>query len=157
MDSLKMLMKQEKKHELLLFVVLVVYILFNKKTPECIAKYIDNIYGQIVVVLLAFTVFVSTNPIVGVLAFFAAYEFIRRSSAATGIYGIESFTPTEEKKAEVMKAMNPEPVLTLEEELVEKLAPISPNKVVGLNDEGSFQPVLNDLHGAVAPDFDGVI
>jgi hypothetical protein len=157
MDSLKFLMKQEKQHEIVLFVLLVLYIIFNERTPDEIAKYVDNIYGQILVVLLAVTVFVSTNPVVGVLAFFAAYEFIRRSSHATGTFGIETFTPTEDKKAETMKAMNPVPSKTLEEELVESLTPIAPNNDVGASDEGTFQPVLNNLYGAVAPDYDGVI
>jgi hypothetical protein len=157
MDSLKFLMRQEKQHELVLFVLLVAYIVFNPQTPSALARYIDNVYGQVVVVLIAITIFVSTNPIVGVLAFFAAYEFIRRSTVSTGSWGIESFTPTEDKKAEVMKAMNPDPSLTLEEELVEKLTPIAPNNEVGASDSGSFQPVLGNLYGAVEPDYDGVI
>ncbi len=53
--------------------------------------------------------------------------------------------------------MNPAPVKTLEEELVDSLVPISPNDDIGLSDGGSFQPVLGSLHGAVEPDYQGVI
>jgi hypothetical protein len=56
-----------------------------------------------------------------------------------------------------MTAMNPDPVKTLEEELVDTLVPITPNNDIGLSDGGSFQPVLGELYGAVAPDYDGVI
>jgi hypothetical protein len=53
--------------------------------------------------------------------------------------------------------MNPAPVKTLEEELVDSLVPISPNDNIGLTDGGSFQPVLGPLYGAVEPDYQGVI
>jgi hypothetical protein len=110
------------------------------------------------VVIIAITLFLSTNPVVGILGFLAAYEFIRRSSRTVGVYGIETFSPTENKKQEVMTAMNPAPVKTLEEELVESLVVISPNNEnSGLSDGGSFQPVLGELYGAVAPEYDGVI
>jgi hypothetical protein len=113
--------------------------------------------GQVIVVILAITLFLSTNPVVGILGFLAAYEFIRRASRVTGVYGIETFSPTEKKKQEVMTAMNPAPVKTLEEELVDTLVPISPNDNIGLTDCGSFQPVLGELYGAVEPEYDGVI
>ncbi len=157
MDTLRTLMRQEKQHEIVIFVLLVLYIVFTPAVPLGLAEYAESTIGQIIVVILAITLFLSTNPVVGILAFFAAYEFIRRSSRATGVYGIETFSPTEEKKQAVMTAMNPAPVKTLEEELVDSLVPITPNNDIGSSDGGSFQPVLGPLYGAVAPDYDGVI
>lgn len=157
MDTLRTLMRQEKQHEIVIFVLLVLYIVFTPAVPLALAEYAESTIGQIIVVILAITLFLSTNPVVGILAFFAAYEFIRRSSRATGVYGIETFSPTEEKKQVVMTAMNPAPVKTLEEELVDSLVPITPNNDIGSSDGGSFQPVLGPLYGAVAPDYDGVI
>lgn len=157
MDTLRTMMRQEKQHEIVIFVLLVLYIVFTPSVPLGIAEYAESIYGQVFIVIIAITIFLSTNPVVGVLAFFAAYEFIRRSSRATGSFGIETFSPTETKKKEVMTAMNPEPLQTLEEELVQKLVPISPNHDIGSTDGGSFQPVLGQLYGAVAPDYEGVM
>jgi hypothetical protein len=159
MDTFRSLMRQEKQHEMVIFVLLVLYIVFTPSVPLGIAEYAESIYGQLFVVVLAITLFLSTNPVVGILAFFAAYEFIRRSGYATGRYGLEPFfpSPTESKKAEVMTAMNPEPSETLEEELVKKLVKITPNHDIGSTDGGSFQPVLGPLYGATAPDYDGVI
>jgi hypothetical protein len=133
------------------------YIVFTPSVPHALAEYAESTTGQIIVIILAITLFVSTNPVVGILGFLAAYEFIRRSSHVTGVYGIETFSPTEQKKQEVMTAMNPAPVKTLEEELVDNLVPISPNDNIGLTDGGSFQPVLGPLYGAVEPDYQGVI
>ena len=150
-------MRQEKQHERVIFVLLILYIVFTPSVPRAIAEYAESLTGQIIVVILAITLFLSTNPVVGILGFLAAYEFIRRSSRVTGVYGIETFSPTEEKKQKVMTAMNPEPMKTLEEELVDSLVVISPNDDIGSTDGFSFQPVLGKLYGAVEPDYDGVI
>ena len=157
MDTINTLMRQEKQHEMVIFVLLILYIVFTPSVPHALAEYAESTTGQIIIIILAITLFVSTNPVVGILGFLAAYEFIRRSSHVTGIYGIKTFSPTEQKKQEVMAAMNPAPVKTLEEELVDTLVPISPNDNIGLTDGGSFQPVLGPLHGAVEPDYQGVI
>jgi hypothetical protein len=157
MDTFNTLMRQEKQHEMVIFVLLILYIVFTPSVPQALAEYAESTIGQVIVIILAITLFLSTNPVVGILGFLAAYEFIRRSSRTTGVYGIETFSPTEQKKQEVMTAMNPAPVKTLEEELVDSLVPISPNDDIGLSDGGSFQPVLGSLHGAVEPDYQGVI
>ena len=157
MDTFNTLMRQEKQHEMAIFVLLILYIVFTPSVPQALAEYAESTIGQVIVIILAITLFLSTNPVVGILGFLAAYEFIRRSSRTTGVYGIETFSPTEQKKQEVMTAMNPAPVKTLEEELVDSLVPISPNDDIGLSDGGSFQPVLGSLHGAVEPDYQGVI
>ncbi len=150
-------MRQEKQHEMVIFVLLILYIVFTPDVPQGLAVYAESTVGQLVIIILAITLFLSTNPVVGILGFLAAYEFIRRASRVTGVYGIKTFSPTEQKKQEIMKAMNAEPVKTLEEELVDNLVPISPNDDIGLTDGGSFQPVLGPLYGAVEPDYQGVI
>ena len=150
-------MRQEKQHEMVIFVLLILYIVFTPAVPAALTQYAESTTGQVIVVILAITLFLSTNPVVGILGFLAAYEFIRKSSHVTGVYGIETFSPTEQKKQEVMTAMNPAPTKTLEEELVDTLVPISPNDNIGLTDGGSFQPVLGDLYGAVEPEYDGVM
>jgi hypothetical protein len=157
MDTFNTLMRQEKQHEMVIFVLLILYIVFTPDVPQGLAVYAESTVGQLVIIILAITLFLSTNPVVGILGFLAAYEFIRRASRVTGVYGIETFSPTEQKKQEIMKAMNPEPVKTLEEELVDNLVPITPNDDIGLTDGGSFQPVLGPLYGAVEPDYQGVI
>jgi hypothetical protein len=157
MDTFRTLMREEKQHEMVIFVLLILYIVFTPAVPHALAEYAESTIGQVIVVILAITLFLSTNPVVGILGFLAAYEFIRRSSHSTGVYGIKTFSPTEQKKQAVMTAMNPVAVKTLEEELVDTLVPITPNNDIGLSDGGSFQPVLGELYGAVDPEYDGVM
>jgi len=158
METFRTLMREEKQHEMVIFVLLILYIVFTPSVPSALAEYAESTMGQVIVVILAITLFLSTNPVVGILGFLAAYEFIRRASHVTGVYGIETFSPTEKRRQEVMTAMNPAPSMTLEEELVQSLVAISPNdENAGLSDGGSFQPVLGDLYGAVEPEYDGVM
>ena len=79
MKYLKKLAKAEKKHELLLAVIFIIYLLFDIQTPHILAKPIDSLTGNIVVVLLAVSMFIYTNHLLGILALVVAYTLISRS------------------------------------------------------------------------------
>lgn len=145
MESYHNLFKQSNHHQLALLVVLIVYSVFNIQTPSMIANLIDNIYGNIVVVLLAFYMFVHANPIVGVVGLFVAYEVIRRSSHSTGSLAIERYLPTESKKNGHFSAFNQFPV-TLEEEVVSQMAPLV--ETAGPSNL-QYHPVSEDIHDAM--------
>jgi hypothetical protein len=110
-----------------------------------LAKLIDNIYGNIVVIIAAFYLFAHSNPIVGVVGLFAAYELIRRSSHSTGTLAIERYLPTEIKKSGHFSAFNQFPI-TLEEEVVKKMAPLvesaGPSNL-------NYKPASDDTHNAM--------
>ena len=80
MRLLRDLMKTEQKHQLLLGLLLAIYLLFNIETPKPLADLVDTPIGNVVVVLLALSVFISSGPLVGILAFIAAHCLIKRSS-----------------------------------------------------------------------------
>ena len=84
MKNLNDLLKAEKRHQLLLGVVFVIYILMNVQTPRTLAGLVDNLYGNIAVVVIALSVFTQSSPVVGILALVAAYELIKRSNVGTG-------------------------------------------------------------------------
>ena len=140
------------RHQLLLLVVLILYIVLNIQTPPTLAHLIDNIYGNIAVILCAFYLLANSNPIVGVIALFAAYELIKRSSHSTGTTAIQKFLPSEMKKGVHISAFNQFPV-TLEEEVVSQMAPIvKSNEAPNMN----YSPVLDALHDAAPLNYDGV-
>ena len=56
---MKNIFKTDKKHQFLLGIVLIIYILADIQTPLELAKLIDNVYGNIVVVLIALSIFVN--------------------------------------------------------------------------------------------------
>ena len=145
MESYKDLLKKSNQHQLILLVVFIVYILLNVQTPSMLATLIDNIYGNVVVVLMALFVLTHMNPIVGVVALYAAYELIQRSSVSTGSAAIRRYLPTEIKKGKHFSAFNQFPV-TLEEEVVKQMAPLvetsGPNHL-------HYKPVANETYNAV--------
>ena len=153
MFSVKGFIKAEKRHQLLLSVVFIIYILLNVQTPKMLAGLIDNLVGNVVVVLVALTILMNSQPVVGVLALVVAYELIRRSSVSTGTYAIANYLSSEKAKVEDFAKYNDFPV-TLEEEVVSKMAPLVRNDDAP---HSEYTPVLDDLHDAAGVDYDGVI
>lgn len=152
MFSVKKFIKAEKSHQLLLSVVFVIYILLNVQTPKMLAGLVDNLVGNVVVVLVALTILMNSHPVVGVLALVVAYELIRRSSVSTGTYAIANYLSSEKEKIEDFAKYNDFPV-TLEEEVVSKMAPLVRNDDAPYSE---YTPVLDDLHDAAGVDYDGV-
>jgi hypothetical protein len=128
------LYKSARKHELLLTVLIVLYIVLNVPTPSIIASYVDTPLGNIAVVVIALSLFMHSHAVVGVLGLFAAYVLIRRSSRSAAI---ESYVPSERRKSEELSAFNQFPV-TLEEQMVALRAPLA-DTAVG-SGTASFHP-----------------
>ena len=147
--------KAQKTSSFLLAIVLIIYIICNIKTPIDLAKLIDNIIGNIVVVVIALCIFAGdTSPkIVGILSLLAGYILIKRSSEANGTYGLRNYVPSEEKKAIDFSQYNDFPI-TLEEEVVAKMAPLVTNPSVP---NANYKPVLDGLHDAAPINYEGVI
>tara|TARA_B110000285_G_scaffold235182_1_gene315391 strand:+ start:1551 stop:2015 length:465 start_codon:yes stop_codon:yes gene_type:complete len=145
MESYKDLFKKSNQHHLILLGVLVLYILLNIQTTPVLAKLIDTVYGNIAIVLLAFGFLTHSNPIVGVVALYAAYELIQRSSVTTGSAAISRYLPTEMKKGNHLSAFNQFPI-TLEEEVVKQMAPLvetsGPSHL-------HYKPAADDTHDAM--------
>jgi hypothetical protein len=114
-----------RKHEMLLTVLIILYIVLNVPTPDVIAPYVDTPLGNIAVVLVALSLFTHSHAVVGVLGLFAAYVLIRRSSSSSPI---EAYVPSEKRKSEELSALNQFPV-TLEEQMVALRAPLADTEV----------------------------
>ena len=101
-----------------LAVLLVAYIVLNIKTPSMLTKAIDSTIGNVVVVVIALSLFYTKNPVLIVLGVITAYEIIRRSSVSTGTYAMEHSLASEKKKAKAMKKYNEPVEKTLEEQKI---------------------------------------
>ena len=138
--------KKENFSQLLLLIVLVIYIVFNIQTPSSIAPYIDNIYSNVIIILLAFFTLMHVNPILGIIALFAAYELIRRSADATGTTTIKKYLPSQSKTNQHLNAFNQFPV-TLEEQMVKKMAPLVQSSGPSQLD---YKPMDDNAHQAMS-------
>jgi hypothetical protein len=141
MDFIKKALKLEKDHQKILAALLAVYIVFHLQTTDFLAPMIDTLFGKVVVVVVALTLFAHSGPLVGILGLIAAYELINRSSMTTGTYGLNNFIQTEVKKVKQMANMNNmnNTSVTLEEEVVDNMPPyVSDTHVT----QASYKPIL---------------
>ena len=162
MKILKSVIKTEQQHQLLLTVVFIIYILFDIQLPHVLANMVDSLTGNIVVALLALSLFVYTTPMLGILGFIVAYIMVTRSSSKKGSALNKKYIPSEKSKmnnfikyneATEFSKYNEYP-RTLEEDMVAQMAPlVKPAE----NDTSSFKPVLDNDNHAAPIDYDGVV
>jgi len=149
------LIKVENRNQLILGVVFILYILIQTKTPEPIAEYINTPLGNIVVVIISISTFYYSNPIVGILGFVAAYELIRRSKLTSrNSFLINRVLSNESSKFKTMEKLNIDrKVVTLEEEMVGKMAPLVKHDI---SYNTAYKPILDTFHDAAPIDYEGV-
>lgn len=151
MDNLKELFKKDKVGELILCFLFIIYLIMGYKTPEPIAVIIDSIGGKIILLIIVILLFIHANPILAVLSLFVGFVLVRNSSMVTGTDAIKKFLPSETKKGCEMSAYNFTPQnqfpYTLEQEVVQKMAPIS---VGGSVNNATYKPLLENLHDAAS-------
>lgn len=141
MESVIKVLKRENK-EYVVIALMSLFIITNMQVPSIIAQLVDTLFGRIIVIICALSLFF-VHHVLGAVALIFAYELIRRSEQNTGTYQMRHFLPGEVKKGQHFDAMNQFPV-TLEEEMVEKLVPIS-NQNLG---SPEFKPVMDKVHEA---------
>lgn len=130
--------------EIIALAVFVLYIVFPIENPQFISNMVDTPLGMVGVLAVTLYLFFNANPLVAILYVFVAYELLRRSSKQTGKAAIQEHTPTQAKKDKKMEKMNPAKKETLEEEVVEKMAPIGHSDPVVFS-ESAFKPIAEDV------------
>lgn len=144
-DSIKSL----KPLEIGTLVFFILFIILPVKIPNAFSGVFDSTIGVLVLFIITITLFIYINPILGVIFILVAYELIRRSSLMMGkpITQILSSDNTSQgtKDAELSK-MNPTSSPTLEEDVIQTMAPASKDfiKLEGSN----FKPIMEPVKGA---------
>ena len=144
MDNLNLLRK-DKRAELILTILFIIYFVMGYNTPEPIAKVVDTMVGKIVIFIAVIALFMYTNPILAVLGLLVAFDLMRRAALATGNDAVRNYLPNEEKKTSQLNAYNQFPY-TLEQEMVKKMTPAVHNS--SAMTKASFSPVLENLYDA---------
>lgn len=136
--------------ELVLFVLFLLYLLFPVPTPAMVIPYINTNLGIGMIIIIALYMLFYTTPILGVLTLFVAYELLRRSSngLVRSKVPLVRHTPSQPRKDKEMKKMNPTVEVTLEEEVVNKMAPVGKSSAVGEMVQSSFKPIQETVEGA---------
>ena len=155
MQNLKQLIATENRHQIVLGVVFLLYIVSNFQIPEALAEMVNTPIGNAIVIVLGLSMLAMANPIIGVIGLVAAYELLKRSGQASMSAG---GLPSESSKLADMKQYNQFPK-TLEEEIVNKMVPLVHHN--SAYTEGSvgiqYKPVLDDTQNAAPINYEGVI
>ena len=141
------ILKSFNNLELILLSCFIIYIVFPISTPSFLAGFIESSLGMLLLFLVTIFLFFYTNPILGVIFVFVAYELLRRSSHLIGKAAIIQHTPSQLKKDIEMSSMNPPKRETLEEEMVEKMAPVGKSEL-SIYTPSSFKPVAESVGSA---------
>jgi len=130
-----------------LLVVFILYLVLPIQTPQVLAGTVDSPLGMLTIFIVTIYLFFYSNPVLAIVYVFVAYELLRRSSQVTGRVGIVQYTPTQVKKDSELRAMNPPVVETLEEQVVQKMAPIGRSDPI-VYTSSTFKPVAEKIDGA---------
>ena len=121
-------------------VLLVCFIMMDLKVPDNMAKGVNSMGGQVVLVGITIFLFTQTHPIIGILFAITAFELIN-SSNNMSMYTISQYLPSEDRKKKQMDSYNEVPYSSLEEEMVDSVSPLPEHQSVvsGAN----YMPVLS--------------
>ena len=143
--SIPNVFKSFSRLETILLVVFILYIVLPIQTPNFLAGAIDSSLGMLSIFIITVYLFFHVNPILAVVYIFVAYELLRRSCKITGQTPIVEYTPTQVKKDQYMKEMNPPThVVSLEEEIIHQMAPIGKSDPTTYIDT-SYKPIADKL------------
>lgn len=136
--------------EIAALVVFIVYLIFPFETPSFLVGTVNTPIGLMVIFVITLYLFFYTNPVLGIIYIFVAYELLRRSSTQFLKPRVIDYTVTEDKRMNEMVSMNPpNPIvsITLEEEVVQKMNPARSQFLAG-GISSSFKPVTGRCTGA---------
>jgi hypothetical protein len=142
--DIKKVFKSLTKIEIALLIVFVLYIVLPIQTPDFLSGSVDSSLGMLTIFVVTVFLFLNVNPVVAIVYIFVGYELLRRSARKPGRVTLMKYTPTQAKKDMEMKAMNPVQEKTLEEEIVDMMAPIGrsdPNVYM----DTTFKPVADKV------------
>jgi len=141
------MMKSFSTTEMILLAGFIIFIVAPISIPSFLAGIFDSSLGMLMLFIMTLFLFFYVNPILGVVFIFVAYELLRRSAQFTSRTTIMQYTPTQEKKNVQMKAMNPVKIESLEEEVVNKMAPVG-HSDISVYTTSTFKPVADKVGSA---------
>ena len=137
------------KMEFGMLALFIIYLVMDIYPPEIVASYIDTSIGMVGILLLTLYVFMNYSPVLGVVFLFVAYEIVRRSARVNNRVPMIMYTPSQANKDAELSAMNPPVAASLEEEVVEQMAPVGKSSLISYT-MSEYKPVSSDIHNASA-------
>lgn len=134
--------------EIILFIVFALYLILSIPTPAGMVPYINSNLGMSIVILITIYMVFYVTPVLGILSIFVAYELFRRSTnGISHLVPIAHTLPTQPQKNVEMKNMNKPEEVSLEEEIIQIMAPVGKNMYSEGFQESSFRPTADKVLG----------
>jgi hypothetical protein len=141
-------LKNMTQLEMAVAALMIVYVLLPIEVPDVVCRIVDGQVGMIAIFAVAVYLFFNANSLVAVIFLLASYELLRRCNTFTGTPTvIMKYTPTQARKDAIMQQMNPPQTTTLEEEVVEKMAPVGRSEPAQFITT-EFSPVADNVGSA---------
>lgn len=99
------------------------------------------------VIIVTLYLLLYTTPILGIVTVFVGYELLRRSSTYVKNLSFVKTTPSQYKKDKELNKMNPPKQLSLEEETINRNAPVGKSAFPDTFVESAFKPVNDKVLG----------
>ena len=141
--------------EMLLLFVFVIYLIFPIGTPGVLKDYIISPMGYLTIFIVTLYLFFYSHPILAILYIFVAYELLNRSNKASMQH--VSSTPMPKKQVrfneqpakvdEQVVSVAPKTQTTLEEEVINKNAPVGVSQSTNFVTT-AFQPITDKIGSA---------
>lgn len=141
MESFDNLFKPANMAQTVLVVLFILFLSMPQPLPTEMARMIDTPLGTILVIGVALSLFMYSNPVLAIFGLFVAFELLRRS----GMNSFNFYMPTDSKKWDVVKEAN-KVDYTLEQEVIKNMAPLVNGNV--MNRDYSFNPISDYTHDA---------
>jgi hypothetical protein len=133
--------------EMTLTIIFIIYLVLPIETPHFLVGIVDSPLGMLTLLAVTVYLFFYSNPVLAIIYIFVAYEMLRRTTMRTGSQTVIQYTPSQAKKDSEMRAMNPPKKDTLEEEVVDKMAPVGRSDP-SFYTASSFKPVADKVGNA---------
>jgi len=144
--------------EMVALVIFIIYLVYPFKTPEYMKGSINSPLGLVSMFIVTLFLFLYTNPFLGIIYIFVAYELLRRSSVSNKRENIQvDLIPHVSSNQRINQELPQDEYfvdniipdeMTLEEEVIRTYVPERSHFVQDENDDDSFLPVFDHLVGA---------
>ena len=133
--------------EMSLAILFIFYIILPINTPESLEEIVNSPLFFILLFVVSIYLFTNVHPVVGVMFIFVAYELLRRSSKIVKKQVLVKHTPSEKVRDKELQTMNPTMKSTLEEQMIDELAPIGKSEIAPYVVSG-FKPIAEEINNA---------
>jgi hypothetical protein len=154
MKVVKNLFEKKNIGQLILLILFLIYLTMGYSMPLWLANFVNSKSGLIVVIVITIILVIYSNPILGLVSVFVAYELTKRAmnyyntSYQQGLKSLAQYNPKEKAVRSPFTLDNQWIPFTLEQEIVEKMAKPASCKDGDATTPATYSPIVERTYDA---------